>query len=138
MEEEKPTSMPPLSIRWVRSQVYQRISRIGLKTKITFFVIFIVAGVLLIASYLDYHLARKDQINLYVDRNLYIANKSTLRSRTKFFYLANDLVARDYRQLHMGDLTLNDVKICVANPACFNLEQDLPWPWLRTRDLNQH
>jgi len=75
MEAEKSTSIPPLSIRWVRSQIYQRISRIGLKTKITFLIIFIVVGVLLIASYLDYHLARKDQINLYLDRNLYIAKQ---------------------------------------------------------------
>jgi two-component system NtrC family sensor kinase len=75
MEAEKSTSIPPLSIRWVRSQIYQRITRIGLKTKITFLIIFIVVGVLLIASYLDYHLARKDQINLYLDRNLYIAKQ---------------------------------------------------------------
>ena len=75
MEAEKSTSIPPLSIRWVRSQIYQRISRIGLKTKITFLIIFIVVGVLLIASYLDYHLARKDQINLYLGRNLYIAKQ---------------------------------------------------------------
>ena len=67
--------MPPLSIRWVRSQIDQRIPLIGLKTKITFLIIFIVVGVLLIASYLDYHLARKDQINLYLDRNLYIAKQ---------------------------------------------------------------
>jgi two-component system NtrC family sensor kinase len=75
MEAEKSTSILPLSIRWVRSQIYQRIPRIGLKTKITFLIIFIVVGVLLIASYLDYHLARKDQINLYLDRNLYIAKQ---------------------------------------------------------------
>ncbi len=75
MEAENSTSIPPLSIRWVRSQIYQRIPRIGLKTKITFLIIFIVVGVLLIASYLDYHLARKDQINLYLDRNLYIAKQ---------------------------------------------------------------
>ena len=75
MEAEKSTSISLHSIRWVRSQIYQRISRIGLKTKITFLIIFIVVGVLLIASYLDYHLARKDQINLYLDRNLYIAKQ---------------------------------------------------------------
>jgi signal transduction histidine kinase len=75
MEAEKSTSMRPLSIRWVRSQIYQRVSRIGLKTKITFLIILIVVGVLLIASYLDYHFAKKDQINLYLDRNLYIAKQ---------------------------------------------------------------
>ena len=75
MEKDKSTPHATLSIRWIRSWIYQRISQIGLKTKITFLIIFIVVGVLLIASYLDYHLARKDQINLYLDRNLYIAKQ---------------------------------------------------------------
>jgi hypothetical protein len=47
----------------------------GLKAKITFLIIFIVAGVLFLSSSLDYHLAKKDQINLYLDRNLYIAKQ---------------------------------------------------------------
>jgi len=46
-----------------------------LKAKITSLIIFIVAGVLFLSSYLDYHFARKDQINLYLDRNLYIAKQ---------------------------------------------------------------
>jgi len=75
MKTDKSTSMIPPSIRWVRSLIHQRIPQIGLKTKITFFVILIVVGVLLLASYLDYHFARKDQINLYLDRNLYIAKQ---------------------------------------------------------------
>jgi two-component system, NtrC family, sensor kinase len=71
------TLIPPLSllIRWARSLIHQRISQVGLKTKITFLIILIVAGVLLLASYLDYHFAKKDQINLYLDRNLYIAKQ---------------------------------------------------------------
>ncbi len=75
METDKSTPTAALSIRWIRSWIYQRISQIGLKTKITFLIILIVVGVLLIASYLDYHLARKDQISLYLDRNLYIAKQ---------------------------------------------------------------
>ena len=75
MEKDKSTPTATLSIRWIRSWIYQRISQIGLKTKITFLIILIVVGVLLIASYLDYHLARKDQISLYLDRNLYIAKQ---------------------------------------------------------------
>jgi len=47
----------------------------GLKAKITFLIILIVAGVLSLSSSLDYHLAKKDQINLYLDRNLYIAKQ---------------------------------------------------------------
>ena len=47
----------------------------GLKAKITFLIIFIVAGVLFLSSSLDYHLAKKDQIKLYLDRNLYIAKQ---------------------------------------------------------------
>jgi two-component system, NtrC family, sensor kinase len=55
--------------------IYQKISQIGLKTKITLLIILIVAGVLLLVSYVDYHFARKDQIDLYLDRNLYIAKQ---------------------------------------------------------------
>ncbi|OGP66034.1 MAG: hypothetical protein A2170_15560, partial [Deltaproteobacteria bacterium RBG_13_53_10] len=47
----------------------------GLKAKVTLLIVFIVAGVLLVSSYLDYHFARKDQISLYLDRNLYIAKQ---------------------------------------------------------------
>jgi len=47
----------------------------SLKAKITFLIILIVAGVLLFSSYLDYHLARKAQIDLFLDRNLYIAKQ---------------------------------------------------------------
>ena len=43
--------------------------------KITFLIILIVAGTLLLAIYLDYHLARKDQINLYLERTLCIAKQ---------------------------------------------------------------
>jgi len=47
----------------------------GLKAKITLFIILIVAGVLFLSSSLDYHFAKKDQIKLYLDRNLYIAKQ---------------------------------------------------------------
>jgi len=56
-----------------RPFIHQRISQIGLKTKITFLIILIVAGVLLLASYLDYHFAKKDQIDLSLNRNILIA-----------------------------------------------------------------
>jgi len=77
METDKlnPIPLRPIPIQWIRSLTRQKISRIGLKTKITFLVILLVAGVLLLTSYLDYHFARKDQINLYLDRNLYIAKQ---------------------------------------------------------------
>lgn len=47
----------------------------SLKAKITFLIVLIVAGVLLLSSYLDYHLAKKAQIDLFLDRNLYIAKQ---------------------------------------------------------------
>ena len=46
-----------------------------MKAKITSLIIFIVAGVLFLSSYLDYHFSKKDQINLFLDRNLYIAKQ---------------------------------------------------------------
>jgi two-component system NtrC family sensor kinase len=75
METDKSTSIAPSSTSWIRSLIHQRIPQIGLKTKITLFIVFIVAGVLLLVSYLDYHFARKDQISLYLDRTLYIAKQ---------------------------------------------------------------
>ena len=45
----------------------------GLKVKITFLILLIVAGVLFLSSYLDFQLAKKAHIDLYLDRNLYIA-----------------------------------------------------------------
>jgi len=77
MEKDKPAPVNPLFHPFSRigSWIYQKTSQIGLKAKITFFIILIVAGVLFLAGYLDYHFAEKDQINLYLDRNLYIAKQ---------------------------------------------------------------
>ena len=75
MEIDKSISSASFPIQWVRALIHQWLPRIGLKTKITFLIILIVVGVLLLASYLDYHFARKDQIDLYLDRNLYIAKQ---------------------------------------------------------------
>ncbi len=47
----------------------------GLKIKITLLILPIVAGVLFLTSYLDFQLSRKAQIDLYLDRNLYIAKQ---------------------------------------------------------------
>ncbi len=75
METDKPNAAPLFSTPWVKSRIHDRISQIGLKTKITFLIILIVVGVLLLASYLDYHFARKDQIDLYLNRNILIAKQ---------------------------------------------------------------
>jgi two-component system NtrC family sensor kinase len=75
METEKSTSIAPSPTSRIRSLTHRRIPQVGLKTKITLFIVFIVAGVLVLVSYLDYHFARKDQIDLYLDRNLYIAKQ---------------------------------------------------------------
>lgn len=66
-----------LSSRRIASLIRRRIPKksFGLKAKISFLIIFIVAGVLFLSSSLDYHLAKKDQIKLYLDRNLYIAKQ---------------------------------------------------------------
>jgi len=75
MDTDKSTPATLLAIRWIRSLIYQRIPQVGLKTKITFFIIFIVAGVLLVTSYLDYHFSKKDQIDLSLNRNILIAKQ---------------------------------------------------------------
>jgi two-component system NtrC family sensor kinase len=75
MDPDKSTPSTLLAIRWIRSLLYQRIPKIGLKTKITFLIILIVAGVLLLASYLDYHFSKKDQIDLSLNRNILIAKQ---------------------------------------------------------------
>jgi signal transduction histidine kinase len=75
METDKSTPIPPLPIQWVRSLIHQRIPQIGLKTKITFLIVLIVAGVLSLSSYLDFHLSQKAQLDLYLERNLYFAKQ---------------------------------------------------------------
>jgi two-component system, NtrC family, sensor kinase len=50
----------------------------GLRAKIAFLIVPNVVGVLFLFSYLDFHFARKDQIDLYSDRNLYIAKQIDL------------------------------------------------------------
>ncbi len=75
MDTDQPNSATLLPLRWIRSLIYQRIPQIGLKTKITFLIVFIVAGVLLLASYLDYHFSKKDQIDLSLNRNILIAKQ---------------------------------------------------------------
>ncbi len=47
----------------------------GLRAKIIFLIILNVAGVLFLSSYLDFQFTKKAQIDLYQDRNLYIAKQ---------------------------------------------------------------
>jgi signal transduction histidine kinase len=75
MDTEQSTPITFPAIRWIKVLIHQRIPQTGLKTKITFLIIFIVAGVLLLASYLDYHFAKKDQIDLFLNRNMLIAKQ---------------------------------------------------------------
>ena len=46
-----------------------------MKAKITFLILLNVTGVLFLSTYLDYHLTKKAQIDLFLDRNLYIAKQ---------------------------------------------------------------
>ena len=48
---------------------------LGLKTKITLLIILNVAGVLFLSSYLDFHFTKRAQIDLFLNRNLYIAKQ---------------------------------------------------------------
>ena len=67
--------LPPL--QRVKDLIHRHIQSrsFGLKEKITFFIVFNVVGVLLVSGYLDYHLSRKDQIDLFLNRNLYLAKQ---------------------------------------------------------------
>lgn len=60
-------------MKWDRSILNLR--ALGLKTKITFLIVLIVAGVLFFSGYLDFQLAKKAHFDLYLDRNLYIAKQ---------------------------------------------------------------
>src|SRR5512139_910850 len=51
---------------------------VGLKAKITFFILLNVVAVLFLSSYIDYQFTKKAQIGLYLDRNLYIAKQIDL------------------------------------------------------------
>ncbi len=65
-----PFHLPPFLTRltrWISERSF------GLKAKITLLILLVVTGILLIASYIDFELSKKAQIDLYLDRNLYIA-----------------------------------------------------------------
>ncbi len=66
-----------LPIRWVRSRIRQWTHKkpFGLKAKIIFLILLNVTGVLFLSTYLDYHFTKKGQIDLFLDRNLYIAKQ---------------------------------------------------------------
>jgi signal transduction histidine kinase len=66
-----------LPIRRINSLIGQRIPKrfFGLRAKITFLILLNVTGVLFLSSYLDFHLAKNEQISLFLDRNLYIAKQ---------------------------------------------------------------
>jgi signal transduction histidine kinase len=66
-----------ISLRRLRERTRQKIweKSFGLKAKIAILVLINVAGVLILAGYLDYRLAKKAQIDLFLDRNLYIAKQ---------------------------------------------------------------
>ena len=63
--------------KWARTFLGRGIPKrfSGLKTKITLFIILNVVTVIFLFSYLDYRLSYKDQIDFYLDRNLYIAKQ---------------------------------------------------------------
>jgi two-component system NtrC family sensor kinase len=64
-------------IRRIRLLISQRVPKrfLGLWAKITFLILLNVTGVLFLSSYLDFHLAKKEQISLFLDRDLYIAKQ---------------------------------------------------------------
>jgi two-component system NtrC family sensor kinase len=66
-----------LPLRWIGTLMSQIILKksFGLKGKITFLILLNVAVILFLASYLDFHLSKKAQIGLFLDRNFYIAEQ---------------------------------------------------------------
>ena len=68
---------PTLALQWVKDFVRRLVQNhsIGLKEKIILVIVFNVVGVLLISGTLDYHLSRKDQIDLYLNRNVFLAKQ---------------------------------------------------------------
>jgi signal transduction histidine kinase len=74
-----PSSFVP-SLEWIRALFHRSLPQkpLGLKAKITLFILLNVVGVLFLASYIDYQFTKKAQIDLYLDRNLYIAKQIDL------------------------------------------------------------
>jgi len=64
-------------IQRIKSLIQRGTSKksLSLKAKITLPIVFIAAGVLFFSGYIDFHLSRKAQFDLYLDRNLYIAKQ---------------------------------------------------------------
>jgi signal transduction histidine kinase len=64
-------------IRWIGSLVRRSVPKrsFGLRAKITFLILLNVTGILFLSSYLDFHLSKKAQVGLLLDRDLYIAKQ---------------------------------------------------------------
>jgi len=64
-------------LQWMKSFTRKEVPKkpFGLKAKISFLIILNVAGVLFLSGYLDFLFAKKAQIDLFLDRNLYIAKQ---------------------------------------------------------------
>jgi two-component system NtrC family sensor kinase len=79
MRESRPTLLTslPRPLQRVKDLILRSLQSrsIGLKEKIIFVIVFNVVGVLLLSGTLDYHLSRKDQIDLYLNRNVYLAKQ---------------------------------------------------------------
>jgi two-component system NtrC family sensor kinase len=69
-----------LSVQRIRALLKRSLPKkpVGLKAKITFFILLNVVCVLFLSSYIDYQFTKKAQIDLYLDRNLYIAKQIDL------------------------------------------------------------
>lgn len=93
----------------------------GLKAKITLLILFVVTGILLFASYLDLQLSKKAQIDLYLDRNLYIAMQIDIGIPDQRLMESLPQIREEVEQWLMSRPSLMEIDLFLFTPKDWNL-----------------
>ncbi|MGQ9777830.1 MAG: HAMP domain-containing sensor histidine kinase [Thermodesulfobacteriota bacterium] len=113
-------------LRVLLSLPFMRFQRIlpksfGLKTKITFLLIFIITGTLLFTSYLDFQLSKKAQMDLYLDRNLYIAMQIDLSIPNQKITESLSRIQEEIEEWLLSRSSLIEIDVFLFHPKSWDL-----------------
>ncbi len=102
----------------IKDSLYKKIFKktFGLKAKLTILIILIVSSVILISGYLDFHFTKKAQLELYLDRNLYIAKQIDIgipdhRLKENLPYIYDEI-----EEWLLSRPFLNEIDVFILNP----------------------
>ncbi|MGB9628713.1 MAG: HAMP domain-containing sensor histidine kinase [Thermodesulfobacteriota bacterium] len=107
--------LPPFLSRWISERPF------GLKAKITLLILSVVTGILLFASYLDFQLSKKAQIDLYLDRNLYIATQIDTSVPDQRIMESLPQIKNEVEEWLMSRPSLMEIDLFLFTPKDWNL-----------------